>query len=228
MNLAVGGRMYRGNGDVTLVRALSGVTFNISEGDRVALVGHNGSGKTTLLKVIAGIYEPTRGGIQIDGEITSMIAINAGLDMEASGRRNIHKLGLMRGLSKQTIKKREDEIIKFSRLGGFIDLPVRTYSAGMLARLMFSVATEFNADILVLDEWLSAGDADFMHQAASRMAHIVESARIVVIATHDFELVRRVCNKVCELNAGRMVFYGSCEDWIAYKAAEAAAAVAQA
>lgn len=220
MNLAVGGRMYRGQGDVTLVRALSGVSLSVNEGDRLALVGHNGSGKTTLLKVIAGIYEPTRGAIRIDGEITSMIAINAGLDMEASGRRNIQKLGLMRGFSKQVIRAREESIIEFSRLGGFIDLPVRTYSAGMLARLMFSVATEFDADILVLDEWLSAGDAEFMEQASSRMSRMVESARIVVIASHDFELVKRVCNKVCELNAGRIVFFGTLDEWIAYKTAQ--------
>ena len=161
-NLAVGGRMYKAAGDVAAVRALSEINLEINEGDRIALVGHNGSGKTTLLKVIAGIYHPTRGELSIDGDITSMIAIGAGMDPEATGLRNIHKLGMMRRLSRKVIDSRIDAIADFSGLGDFLHLPVRTYSAGMQARLMFAVATEFDADILVLDDWLSAGDAAFV------------------------------------------------------------------
>jgi lipopolysaccharide transport system ATP-binding protein len=216
-NLAVGGKMYKAAGDVAAVKALHGINLDIVEGDRIALVGHNGSGKTTLLKVIAGIYSPTRGDLTIDGDITSMIAINAGIDMEATGLRNIHKLGLMRRLSRKVIDSRVDAIAEFSGLGDFLHLPVRTYSAGMLARLMFAVATEFEADILVLDEWLSAGDAAFVQKAAQRMHRMVEDAKIMVMATHDHELVRRVCNRVCELQAGRIVFLGSTEDWFAYR-----------
>jgi len=137
-NLAVGGKMYKAAGDVAAVKALSDINLEINEGDRIALVGHNGSGKTTLLKVIAGIYHPTRGELHIDGDITSMIAINAGVDMEATGLRNIHKLGLMRRLPRKVIDSRVDAIAEFSGLGDFLHLPVRTYSAGMLARLMFS------------------------------------------------------------------------------------------
>ena len=221
-NLAVGGRMYKAAGDVAAVKALSDINLQINEGDRIALVGHNGSGKTTLLKVIAGIYHPTRGQLSIDGDITSMIAIGAGLDMEATGLRNIHKLGMMRRLSRKVIDSRVDAIAAFSGLGDFLHLPVRTYSAGMLARLMFSVATEFEADILVLDEWLSAGDAAFVQKAGERMNKMVEDAKIMVMATHDHDLVRRVCNRVCELQAGRIAFLGSTEDWMAYRESQAA------
>lgn len=221
-NLAVGGKMYKAAGDVAAVKALSGINLEINEGDRIALVGHNGSGKTTLLKVIAGIYHPTRGELEIDGDITSMIAINAGLDMEATGLRNIHKLGLMRRLKRKAIDERVEAIAEFSGLGDFLHLPVRTYSAGMLARLMFTVATEFAADILVLDEWLSAGDAAFMQKATDRMHKMVEDAKIVVIATHDHEMAERVCNRVCELQGGHIVFLGSTEEWKAYRQAQAA------
>lgn len=221
-NLAVGGKMYKAAGDVAAVKALSEINLEINEGDRIALVGHNGSGKTTLLKVIAGIYHPTRGELKIDGDITSMIAISAGIDMEATGLRNIHKLGLMRRLPRKVIDSRVEAIAEFSGLGDFLHLPVRTYSAGMLARLMFSVATEFEADILVLDEWLSAGDADFVKKAGQRMQKMVEDAKIVVLATHDHDLVRRVCNRVCELKAGRIAFLGSTDDWLAYRESQAA------
>ena len=221
-NLAVGGRMYKAAGDVAAVRALAEINLEINEGDRIALVGHNGSGKTTLLKVIAGIYHPTRGELSIDGDITSMIAIGAGMDPEATGLRNIHKLGMMRRLSRKVIDSRIDAIAEFSGLGDFLHLPVRTYSAGMQARLMFAVATEFDADILVLDEWLSAGDAAFVQKAGERMQRMVEEAKIVVLATHDEDLVQRVCNRVCELSGGRIAFLGSTEDWVAYRAAAAA------
>ena len=221
-NLAVGGKMYKAAGDVAAVKALSQINLEINEGDRIALVGHNGSGKTTLLKVIAGIYSPTRGELSIDGDITSMIALNAGIDMEATGLRNIHKLGLMRRLSRKAIDSRIDSIAEFSGLGDFLHLPVRTYSAGMQARLMFAVATEFEADILVLDEWLSAGDAAFMQKAAERMQRMVQEAKIVVIATHDHELVTRVCNRVCELQAGRIAFLGSTQEWLVHRESHAA------
>jgi lipopolysaccharide transport system ATP-binding protein len=215
-NLAVGGKMYKGAGDITVVRALSKISLNIAEGDRIALVGHNGSGKTSLLKVIAGVYHPTGGAIEINGSVTSMIALGAGLDVEATGLQNIIKLGLMRMVPRKKILERIDAIAAFSELGPFLSLPVRTYSAGMMARLMFSVATEFGGDILVLDEWLSAGDAEFMHKAADRMRRMVDSAKIVVLATHDFALVKEICTRVVELSNGEIVFYGAVADWLAY------------
>jgi lipopolysaccharide transport system ATP-binding protein len=221
-NMAVGGKMYRKGNDLAVVRAVSGVSFSLTDGDRLALVGHNGSGKTTLLKVIAGIYEPTRGHVAIDGKMTSMIAPSLGLDPEATGLENIRNLGLMRFLTKKQIADRVDAIVEFSGLGDFIRLPVRTYSQGMIARLTFAVATEFDADILVLDEWLSAGDASFVSQASDRMQRMTDRAKILVLATHSFDLVNKVCNKVCEMQAGKVAYFGSTEGWNEYRAAQSA------
>ncbi len=218
-NLAIGGKLFKNNSDVVIVRALQNVNFRLEEGDRLALVGHNGSGKTSLLKVIAGIYEPTQGEVRSDGTVTSMISLASGLDPEASGVENIKKLGMMRMLSSRLIKERIPAIVEFSGLGDFIQLPVKTYSAGMLARLMFSVATEFDADILVLDEWLSAGDASFIGKATDRMNSLVGKAKIVVLATHDPALVKRVCNKVLHLQAGSIKFFGPAEQYFQQDAA---------
>jgi lipopolysaccharide transport system ATP-binding protein len=216
-NLAVGGKLYKNQGDVTVVRAVENVSFNLVEGDRLALVGHNGSGKTSLLKVIAGIYEPAKGRVDIQGSLTSMIAHGAGLDFEASGLENIRRIGAMRLIPKKVVESRIDAIVDFSELGDFVRLPVKTFSAGMMARLMFACATEFDADILVLDEWLGAGDASFVHKASDRMHSFVDKAKIVVLGTHNFGMVERVCNKVIELESGRIVFQGSTDDWIALR-----------
>jgi lipopolysaccharide transport system ATP-binding protein len=216
-NLAVGGNLYKNQGDVTVVRAVENVSFNLVEGDRLALVGHNGSGKTSLLKVIAGIYEPAKGRVDIQGSLTSMIAHGAGLDFEASGLENIRRIGAMRLIPKKVVESRIDAIVDFSELGDFVRLPVKTFSAGMMARLMFACATEFDADILVLDEWLGAGDASFVQKASDRMHSFVDKAKIVILGTHNFGMVERVCNKVIELESGRIVFQGSTEDWIALR-----------
>ena len=221
LNAAVGGRLYKNTNDLVFVRALAGIEFKLQDGDRLGLVGHNGSGKTTLLRVVAGIYAPSSGFVDIRGRVTSMTSFGAGLDMEATGLENIRAMGLMRLIPDKVIKRHIDPIIEFSDLGDYIKLPVRTYSAGMLARLMFAVATEFDTDILVLDEWLGAGDASFVGKAAERMDRMVESAAIVVLATHSPHLVERVCNKVCALENGHMAFYGSTEEWIARQAAAA-------
>jgi len=216
-NLAVGGNLYKSQGDVTVVRALENISLALEEGDRLALVGHNGSGKTSLLKVIAGIYEPQKGFVEVKGQLTSMIAHGAGLDLEASGLQNIRKLGAMRMLPKKLVESRIDSIVEFSELGDFVRLPVKTFSSGMMARLMFACATEFEADILVLDEWLGAGDAAFMQKASNRMHGLVDKAQMVVLGTHNFSMVELVCNKVIELAAGRAVFYGSTADWMAWR-----------
>jgi lipopolysaccharide transport system ATP-binding protein len=221
MNLAIGGRFMKDQRDITVIRALSNIAFKIEEGDRLAFIGHNGSGKTSLLKVVAGIYEPTEGVVDIKGRVTSMISVSAGLDVEASGLQNIYNLGLMRLIRKSVIKERVPAIIEFSDLGAFIDMPVKTYSAGMVARLMFAVATELEADILVLDEWMGAGDAAFADKATERMNRFVEKAKIVVLATHDPGLVQRVCNKVCVLEGGRMSYFGPTEEYYAQQHAAA-------
>ena len=214
-NLAVGGKLYKNQGDVTVVRALENVSINLGEGDRLALIGHNGSGKTSLLKVMAGVYHPASGRVESNGSMASMIAAGAGLDWEATGLQNIRKLGQMRLISNKAIDAAIGPIVEFSGLGDFVRLPVKTFSAGMMARLMFACATEFEADILIMDEWLSAGDADFIHKARERMNSFVQKAKIVVLGTHDFNLVEQACNKVLVLDAGRMAFYGDTQAWVA-------------
>jgi lipopolysaccharide transport system ATP-binding protein len=213
MNMAVGGKLYRNQGDVTVMRAVSNIHIDAEEGDRIALVGHNGSGKTTLLRVIAGIYAPTQGVVDVQGSMTSMLALGAGMDFDATGLQNIRKMGAMRMIPKKVIEQRIDAIAEFSELGHFLQLPVKTYSSGMVMRLMFSVATEFDADILVMDEWLSAGDASFVAKATERMETFVDRAKILIIGTHSFGLVKSVCNKVLVLENGASVFYGPVDEW---------------
>jgi lipopolysaccharide transport system ATP-binding protein len=222
LNLAIGGKLYRGQSDVTVVRALENINFEVHDGDRLALIGHNGSGKTSLLKVIAGVYEPGQGRVETRGTLTSMIAHASGLDADSTGLQNIRKIGQMRMIPDKVIDSRVDSIVEFSGLGHFIKLPVKTYSAGMMARLMFACATEFEADILVLDEWLSAGDFAFMQKAGKRMMEFVEKARIVIIGTHDMQLVQRVCNRVLVLDGGRVAFEGGVDEWVAQQQAQAA------
>lgn len=219
MNLAVGGRFMKDNRDITVIRALSNIAFKIEEGDRLGLIGHNGSGKTSLLKVLAGIYEPSEGVVDIKGRVTSMINLGAGMDPEASGLQNIYNMGLMRMVRKSVIKERVPAIVAFSELGAFIDMPVKTYSAGMIARLVFGVATELPADILVLDEWLGAGDSSFSAKAAKRMQDFVAQAKMLVLASHSEPLIRDVCNKVCVLDGGRMQYFGPTEEYYAQHAA---------
>ena len=213
MNMAVGGKLMAAQNDVTYVRALNGVSFRLEQGDRLGLVGHNGSGKTSLLKVLAGVYEPTSGSMAVEGRISSMISMSIGIDPEASGLQNIKNLAMMQMMPKKEIARRLPKIVDFSELGAFIYMPFKTYSAGMMARLMFSVATEMDADILIMDEWISAGDAEFRHKAQERMANFVNNASIVVIASHDPNTIDRVCNKVMVMEGGRPTFLGTKTEW---------------
>jgi lipopolysaccharide transport system ATP-binding protein len=219
LNMAVGGKLLKAQNDVTVLRAISNVSFKVTEGDRLGLVGHNGSGKTSMLKVLSGVYEPSVGRVKVNGRISSMISMSIGLDPEASGLQNIKNLAMMQMMPKRELEKRLPEIIEFSDLGAFIHMPFKTYSAGMMARLTFAVATSMDADILIMDEWMGAGDADFQKKARARMNSFVDNAKIVVLATHDFSLVKAVCNKVLVMDGGRAVFFGPVEEWAASEAA---------
>lgn len=214
LDVAVGGRLMKTRQDITVVRALSGISFKLVEGDRLALVGHNGSGKTSLLKVLAGVYHPTSGVLDVSGRVTSMLSLSIGLDPDASGLRNIRSLLMMQMLTAKEIDRRIPAIVEFSGLGPYIHMPFKTYSAGMMARLTFAVGTEVEADILIMDEWLSAGDVHFREQAAARIKNFVGSAKMVVIGTHDQHLVANNCNKVLHLEFGKAKFYGATEDWL--------------
>lgn len=212
-NLAVGGSVLRDGHDVVFVRALAGVSFSLSEGDRLGIIGHNGAGKSTLLKVLAGVYEPDKGLVNVAGQVSSMIDISLGVDAELTGRENILNMGRMRGHTIRQIQQKVPEIIEFSDLGHFVDLPMKTYSAGMATRLVFAVATSLEPDVLLMDEWIGAGDAGFFQKALNRLHGILERSRVIVLASHNFPLIQDLCNKLIVLDGGRQVYFGPIEGW---------------
>lgn len=191
-----------------VVAALRDLTFAIRPGERVALVGGNGAGKTTLLRTLAGIYEPVAGRLEVTGSVGSLIDPAAGMDPEATGRENIVLRGLFLGLSDAVCTQMAEEAGRFSGLGEFLDVPIRTYSAGMSVRLSFAAATLMNPQILLMDEWFLAGDADFIARASARLETLVTGADILVLATHDMGIVRRWCTRAIRLEGGRIVADG--------------------
>lgn len=165
---AVGG-LIKPQGSIVHIRSLNNVSFELKQGDRLGVSGHNGAGKTTLLRVLAGAYAPTSGSVSVHGRVVSFIDIMLGMDVEYSGEENVFIRGLLYGLKKSTITRKLDDIVAFSGLEDFIRLPMRTYSSGMMMRLAFAIATSIEADIVLMDEWLSVGDADFAKRAEARL-----------------------------------------------------------
>jgi len=208
LQVATGGQLDKDAKGRVQVQALDSVTFEISEGERVGLLGHNGAGKSTLLRLLSGIYPPTDGSIIIDGQLGSLIDINLGINSEATGRENIFTRGMLLGLSKAEIRERLDEIIEFSELGDFLEMPVRTYSSGMHLRLAFSVATIMRPEILLMDEWLSVGDESFADKAQARLSEVVSATKILVLATHSRQLLERICTRAIWLEHGKVVMDG--------------------
>jgi len=204
-NLSTGGKLGNDGRKHSVVRAVDNLTFDFEEGARVGLTGHNGSGKTTLLRVLSGIYAPVSGSLQVQGRVASLLDVSMGLDPDATGFENIYLRGILQGLPPAAIKAKTDDIAEFSELGEYLNLPVRTYSSGMLMRLAFAISTSVEADILVMDEWLSVGDQSFREKAAERLQSIVDQASILVIATHDPGLVKRVCNRQLHLEHGQVI-----------------------
>jgi len=210
--VATGGQISANSSGRVIIRALEDLTLTIKDGDRVGLLGHNGAGKSTLLRLLSGVYEPSSGRAEIKGEIGSLIDVSFGIDPEASGRENIYLRGALLGLTRAEIKAKLDEIIDFSELGDFIDMPVRTYSSGMHLRLAFSVSTIIRPEILLMDEWLSVGDEGFRVRAEARMNELVESTHILVIASHSRGLVRDTCNRAIWLEHGKIKMDGTPEE----------------
>ncbi|MGF6815453.1 lipopolysaccharide transport system ATP-binding protein [Paraburkholderia atlantica] len=204
LNLTTGGRIGQDAGHHAIVRALDDLNFTFQDGERVGLVGHNGSGKTTLLRTLSGVYEPVRGKLTVRGKIASLLDVSMGLDPDATGFENIYLRGVIDGLKPARIRAKIDEIAEFSDLGEYLNLPVRTYSSGMMLRLAFAISTSIEADILIMDEWLSVGDADFSVKAAQRLETLVGNASIVVVATHDPGLIERVCTRKISLEHGKV------------------------
>lgn len=205
LRVATGGKISSEAGRRVIIRALDGIDFEIREGDRLGLTGHNGSGKSTLLRVLAGVYEPTSGTLVSHGRIASLLDISIGMDFESSGLENIYLRGLLMGLPRQMIREKIDEITSFSELGDYIEMPVRTYSSGMVMRLAFSITTSIETDILLMDEWLSVGDADFVKKAEDKLRSMISKTPILVIASHSEEILKDVCNRVLRLERGRIV-----------------------
>lgn len=204
LEAATGGRLDRDPDGRVMVRALHGLDFEIVEGERVGLIGHNGAGKSTLLRVLSRVYWPQLGKAKIAGNVTSLIDIGLGINPEATGRENVFIRGALLGLSKQELTAKFDEIVAFSELGDFIEMPVRTYSSGMHLRLAFAVSTVVRPEILLMDEWLSVGDESFKHKAEERLTNLVDTAKILVIASHSRDLLEKTCTRALWLEHGQV------------------------
>lgn len=195
-----------------VVAALRDLNIEIRAGERVGLVGHNGAGKSTLLRTMAGIYTPVSGRLEVQGSIGSLIDPAAGIDAESTGIENIRLHCLYRGLEREATEAFIAEVSAFSGLGEFLDVPVRGYSAGMSVRLSFAMATAMTPEVLLMDEWFLAGDADFMATAEARMNNLVDGAKILVLASHDHSILRRWCTRIIRLDRGRIVADGPVEE----------------
>jgi lipopolysaccharide transport system ATP-binding protein len=204
LRATTGGKIAHDAANHTYVRSLDNLTFSIKEGERVGLIGHNGSGKSTLLRALAGVYTPTNGSLYTKGRIVSLLDINLGMDVDATGYENIMLRGIMMGMTPKQIEAKTEEIASFTDLGEYLDMPLRSYSSGMQMRLAFTVSTCVDTDILLMDEWLSVGDAEFQTKAAARLNDLVNRTSIIVIATHSPNLVQQVCNRVIQLNHGKI------------------------
>jgi lipopolysaccharide transport system ATP-binding protein len=202
LSQATGGRVMAGGHDIITVRAIDGLNLEIKDGDRIGLIGHNGSGKTTLLRVLAGIYKPSGGAITIEGKVGTLLDPHAGMDPESTGIENIFLRGYMMGMSRAEIASKLDEIAKFTELGDFLELPTRTYSAGMFARLAFAVSTAAQNDILLIDEGIGAGDAAFRAKAQQRIEALFRRTPIIILASHSESLIDEFCNRRLQLERG--------------------------
>ena len=200
---ATGGRIGH-RGDITVVRALDEVSLRLAPGDRLGLWGHNGSGKTTLLRALAGVYRPVSGRLEVSGRIVSLIDLNLGMEGEASGYENIRMRGILLGLCRREVDRLLDDVAAFTDLGDFLSMPVRTYSSGMHMRLGFAISTAVDADIVLMDEWLSVGDADFQKRAQERLTRFVARSKILVLASHSEQLLKDLCTRIIRLEHGRI------------------------
>jgi ABC-2 type transport system ATP-binding protein/lipopolysaccharide transport system ATP-binding protein len=217
----IGGRIQREEAAGRyVVRALRNITLALRAGDRLGLIGPNGAGKSTLLRVISGVYEPPQGSVRIEGQVSSLLDVTLGIDPELSGYDNIILRSVLLGSTIAQAKARIPDIAEFSELGEFLELPVRTYSSGMMLRLAFAISTAATPTILVLDEVVGVGDATFAEKARARVQHLMDNASIVVLASHDTRMLRRFCTRIAVLESGEITYLGPTEEALArYEAA---------
>ena len=202
---ATGGKVMAGARDIVAVRAIDRLNLEINDGDRIGLVGHNGSGKTTLLRVLSGIYKPVAGRVTIEGKVGTLLNPQAGMDNEATGIENIYLRGYVLGMNKRQIEEQIDDIAEFTDLGYFLHLPMRTYSAGMAARLAFGISTAIHNDILLIDEGIGAGDAEFQDKAQKRIESLFARTSIVLLASHSEDLITKFCNRRLQMEHGKLI-----------------------
>jgi ABC-type polysaccharide/polyol phosphate transport system ATPase subunit len=208
----VGGSIATGAGGTVVVRAIDKMSFEIEQGARVGLIGHNGAGKTTLLRTMAGIYEPTSGVLETSGDVMPLFNLMEGMMPDATGREFIRIRGVLLGLKPKDLDALAEDVIEFCELGSYIDMPVRTYSTGMLVRLAFALSTSVSPDILLFDELIGAGDARFVVKAEERLKSFVERSSIVVVASHSRPLLEQWCNRLFLLEHGKLIADGSVPD----------------
>jgi ABC-type polysaccharide/polyol phosphate transport system ATPase subunit len=206
------GNIAKDAGDRINVHALADLNLDIEDGDRLALIGANGAGKSTLLKVLAQIYQPTRGRLRISGRVSAMLTAAVGINPDATGTENIILLGMYMDIPPREMRKRIADIAEFTGLGHYLDMPVRTYSSGMIMRLCFSVTTSMQPEILLLDEWIAAGDAGFLEKTRQRMLDVVSGTSIIVLASHSLPLLEEWCNRAILLDHGRIAAMGKVSD----------------
>jgi ABC-type polysaccharide/polyol phosphate transport system ATPase subunit len=214
---ALGGRIDFAHSRA-MVRALQDVSLELGSGDRLALIGRNGAGKSTLLRTIAGVYEPGRGTVVRRGRITPLLSLGMGMHLDASGLENILVLGMHLGIPPREVRPLIDEIVEWTQLGAFIEAPMRTYSAGMVMRLAFAVSTAGSPEILLMDEWLGLGDEEFQLKAQERMTTFVGNAGVLILASHNADLLKTWCNQAIRLEAGQIVESGSVQDLLQERA----------
>ena len=190
------------------VHALKNISLSISAGERVGLLGHNGAGKSTFLKMLAGLYPISSGKRFVEGTVRSLFDLSLGFEPDASGRENILYRGLLLGLSPKFMRQMEEEIVAFADLGEFIDYPIKTYSAGMQVRLAFAISTAVGGDVLLLDEVIGAGDANFMDKAKKRILTLIEQSEILVLASHDFASLNAICERGLVFHRGEIIYDG--------------------
>jgi ABC-type polysaccharide/polyol phosphate transport system ATPase subunit len=208
-------RFGRGERAVREVEALKNVSFEITDGTALGIVGSNGAGKSTLVRTLGGILPPTSGRIEVHGRISALLALGVGFNAQLSGSENVMLGGLAAGLSRRQVQERAKDIEEFAELGDFMDLPIRTYSSGMRSRLAFAVSVHMDPDILMIDEALSAGDAKFKKKAAAKMHELMGSARAMFIVSHSMPSIKEMCNRAIWLHKGQLRLEGEVDEVIA-------------
>lgn len=202
------GMFNRSFNPAVTIHALTDINLSVREGDRIGIIGHNGAGKSTLLKLLAGIYPPTQGSLSVEGRVCSLFDITLGFEQEATGWENIIFRSYLQGEPPAAVRAKLDSIGAFTELDQFLSFPVRNYSAGMLMRLAFAIATAADPEVLLIDEVLAVGDMAFQIKAKARMRELMASSRLMVVVSHDLKTLRDICNRVVWMKHGRIVMEG--------------------